>query len=86
MGGLSAAHEPQLNLAPVVLPVGIDHNDPLPRAEHQLAALDRKRERWADEDGEQVIAPMAGRTVAVGVAVITGQQAGDELLEVLVGA
>lgn len=83
----SAGQEAQPDGSGLVVAVGIHEADGLPRAEREPAADDRHRQRWRDEQRQDVVGAMAGRPVAVAVEpFIAREQPVEGVEEILVRA
>src|SRR5665213_1920135 len=72
--GPSAVEEAQPDLAPGIVAVGVDQDDALPGAQERTALEDRDAQRRAHEHREDMVGPMAGCPVAMGIAIVTREQ------------
>ena len=71
----STGQHAESNASRSIVLIEVDETDPLPGAEQKATVLDRDGQRGAGEHREQVVGAVAPAAVAVGPAVVAGQQA-----------
>ncbi len=71
----SGVHEAQADGANGIVHVRVDDDDALPDTELDLAPEHGQCERWADQCRQQVVPPVAWRTMGVAVGKIAWQEA-----------